>query len=458
MSERSTPRHRLREVLLNAGAMLGVMSILLAATALVFGITPLVFRSGSMAPAAHTGDLGIAQTVPAAELRVGDIVTVLTSADVRVTHRIVELEQTDTGALLVLKGDANEDPDPEQYAVAEAQRLLFAIPRAGYVASWLSGPGGVFLGGLLVGLVFLVVLQATSRKPPSGRRRADTTARTSVVILGAALLATTLTHLPQPVGTLAAWNDSVDVTGASMTGYTVPKPVVASCSRTPAGTTLLRHATLTWPGVTSPPTTYTAVVSGITGATTTFAGTTTRTVDVAYNPGTASNLNKRVTVTLTPALTASPTWTGPTDSWQFQTAATTAAPTCGEKTAPTVTIADPDGTTRTASAMVTYMNGTGGCNSTTQPACGTMSDTSTITNVDYILRRVQGGVTRCWSGTAYGTDCTTYRAGTAATTTWRIAGANATVYATPGAFTLTVRVTDTWGNVTTQVRTFTVTA
>lgn len=466
MSEQRSRSHRLRESVLTTGAVLGVVSVLLAIAASLFSITPLVFRSGSMAPAIDTGDLGLARTVAAADLRVGDVVSVTTSRGTRVTHRVVDLEPTDGGAvLLTLQGDTNDTPDPEQYDVTEADRVMFSVPGLGYVVAWLGGPGGMYLGGSVVAGVLLVLLARPNppREPPAGRRRADPARRASTYAVVAVLLALpVLSRGPLAVDTQAAWNDSVDVTNASFTGYTVPAPVIASCVNTPVGGTTLRHVTLTWPGVTAPATTYTAAVSTLTGATTTFSGTTTKTVDVAYNPGTLANINKRVTVTVTPALTGFATWTGPTDSWQFQTSTTTGQPTCGEKTAPTVTIGDPDGTTRSASAMVTYMNGAQGCGNSTRYACGTMADTSTITNVDYILQRVQSGVTRCWSGSAYVTDCTTYRAGTMpSTTTWRATstGSNATVYATPGgSFTLTVRVTDTWGNVTTQVRTFTVTA
>lgn len=466
MSEQRSRSHRLREVALTTGAVLGAVSVLLAIAASLFNITPLVFRSGSMSPAIDTGDLGVARQVAASDLRVGDIVSVTTSRGTRVTHRVVEAEPTDDGAVLTLQGDTNDTPDSEQYDVTEADRVMFSVPKLGYVAAWLGGPGGMYLGGGVVAAALLVLLAGPTppRKPPAGRRRADPVRRTSTLAVIAVLAALpALSHAPRVVNTLAAWNDTVDVTGASATGYTVPAPVIASCVNTPTGTTTLRHVTLTWPGVTSPATTYTAAVSTITGASTTFAGTTTKTVDVAYNPGTLANLNKRVTVTITPALTGFGTWTGPTDSWQFQTSTTTGQPTCGEKTAPTVTIADPDGTTRTAAAMATYMNGASGCAANTRYACGTMSDTSAITTVEYVLQRVQSGVTRCWNtGTnTYVTDCSFRAATIVSATSWRVTGTatNANVYATPGgSFTLSIRVTDTWGNVTTQVRTFTVTA
>lgn len=461
MSEGSARVHRLREVLLNVGAMLGVMSILLAASAMAFGITPLVFRSGSMAPAIRTGDLGIAQTAPAADLRVGDIVTVSTSGGLRVTHRIVELDQTDSGALLVLQGDANEDPDPDPYAVAEAERLIFAIPRAGYVASWLSGPGGVFLGGLLVGLVLLVMLRRPSRRPPQGRRRADITTRTSVLLLGAALVALpSSAFLPQPVGTMAAWNDSVDVTGASFTGYTVPQPTLTCLAGTPSSTGNTQHMSYSWPGVTAPGTTYTVAVSGLGVApTTTLSGTTTRTLDIAYDSSKGSNKGAVATVTVSPALTASSSWAGPQAITKFKTNDTAKKPgICGETDSPaSILIAAPDAATRTIADEKHFITST--CTTSSVILCGTYVDASAVT-IGYTLKRTQGTIVKCWTGSwsnpQAGGVCSTFQAGTTTTVdgmqVFSATAAQNTVFPTTGAgsYVLTVTLTDTFDNITTD--------
>jgi signal peptidase I len=63
-----------------------VLAVLLAAAvavcatvalALLAGYSPLVVRSGSMAPALHAGDLIFVQSRPAAQVVAGDIVTFL---------------------------------------------------------------------------------------------------------------------------------------------------------------------------------------------------------------------------------------------------------------------------------------------------------------------------------------------------------------------------------------------
>ena len=76
MNQSMTPRRSRRELALNVGAVAGTVCILATLASVFFGITPLVLRSGSMAPQISTGALALARTVPAADLRFGDIVSV----------------------------------------------------------------------------------------------------------------------------------------------------------------------------------------------------------------------------------------------------------------------------------------------------------------------------------------------------------------------------------------------
>ena len=74
-------RQMIRESALNIGALLGVICFVFAVCAVFFGITPLIFRSGSMSPAIDTGSLALARTVPASSLTVGDIVSIRIGPD-----------------------------------------------------------------------------------------------------------------------------------------------------------------------------------------------------------------------------------------------------------------------------------------------------------------------------------------------------------------------------------------
>lgn len=155
-----------REALLWFGAVAGLVCLVLAGLAVAFHISPVVFRSGSMAPAIDTGALALTRTVQAPDLKVGDIVTVTTDKGQRVTHRIQSITPNGSAVTLVLKGDANEVVDTEAYTVSSVDRVFFSVPQAGYAATWLSGRGGAFFGGLLIGLVVITAFGRGSRGTP----------------------------------------------------------------------------------------------------------------------------------------------------------------------------------------------------------------------------------------------------------------------------------------------------
>ncbi|MER8025203.1 signal peptidase I [Glutamicibacter protophormiae] len=136
---------RLQRLASNFGAVIGSLCLLLTLAALLFGLKPLVFVSGSMGPAIPTGSLGLAVPTPVEDVAVGDVVSVVTSEQVRVTHRVVD--KVDAG--LILKGDANPVADLHPYAVDDVDKLLVSGPGLGYLVTWLSQPWAYFLGGLL---------------------------------------------------------------------------------------------------------------------------------------------------------------------------------------------------------------------------------------------------------------------------------------------------------------------
>lgn len=158
-----------RELLLTLGAVLGTICLVLTITSIVFGIKPLIFRSGSMAPTIETGALAFSKTVPAMNLNVGDVVSVIANSGVRVTHRITKIDTQGTNSVLTLKGDANSIEDAETYVVVSADKILFSTAKAGYLIAWLSGPIGTFTAGLFVALVLLLAFRRRPKdnNPPS---------------------------------------------------------------------------------------------------------------------------------------------------------------------------------------------------------------------------------------------------------------------------------------------------
>lgn len=278
-----------REALLTTSAVVGALCLLLTLLGFAFGVHPMLFRSGSMAPAISTGDIGFARTVDAGEVRKGDIVSVIAESGERVTHRVVDATGSGTNRLLTLKGDANQVIDPKVYDVASVERVFIHLPKLGYAVAWLSKAPGVYVVAAYVALLLLLIGRAaptdgSAGSPRGGRRRA-----TRVLTPGVAVRQPVVHGAPAPTGkpgflpppifgsvlepvlsldvpeapkrrpllalaaaaagaglmaaalawaspTWAAWTDSVPVTGQQLkTGvFVVPvpvAPVVTSCVR-----------------------------------------------------------------------------------------------------------------------------------------------------------------------------------------------------------------------------------
>lgn len=69
MSDHTTPRGSRsaragRELALTVGAVAGLICVVAATASMLFGIKPLVFRSGSMSPEITTGSLALAVQCP----------------------------------------------------------------------------------------------------------------------------------------------------------------------------------------------------------------------------------------------------------------------------------------------------------------------------------------------------------------------------------------------------------
>lgn len=247
----------LRSLLLTVGAVAGAACLLLAAAAPVLGLRPLIFLSGSMSPAIPAGSLALARETPAADLRVGDVVTVPVDRGY-VTHRIVEVTHRPGAATLRLQGDASPSPDGTAYDVRSAPRTFVSVPHLGSAVSWLSRPPGVFV---LAGYVVLV-LQVLRRGEPDrpggrtgrgrGRRVAPRTGSWSPVpsalmrmragrtgVVWAGLLTPWLLAPPAH----AAWTDTVTVSGPQLGTATV-SATTARC-----GGPWPEPATLAWDAV-----------------------------------------------------------------------------------------------------------------------------------------------------------------------------------------------------------------
>lgn len=173
-NQQTSPRKSLsaakagREIALTIGAVAGLVCIVATIAGLLFGIKPLIFRSGSMSPEITTGSLALSRNVSATELQVGDVVSVENAQGTRITHRVHVLQpQSGSTVIVTLKGDANQHPDIEPYAITEADRVFVSVPGLGYAVAWLSSPVAIFLGGAFVGAMMTIVVRPAKKNEDS---------------------------------------------------------------------------------------------------------------------------------------------------------------------------------------------------------------------------------------------------------------------------------------------------
>lgn len=157
-SRRSAGQH-VGELVLTLSALVGLVVMGITVTAHLTGLRPLVVKSGSMEPTIPTGAMVLVRSIPAAEIEVDDVVAVTRPDNTRVTHRVLDVVQRGVAAELVLKGDANEDPDPVPVTVTEAGRLVMSVPSIGRVSAFFASAKGGFMLGCVFTAAALPVLR-----------------------------------------------------------------------------------------------------------------------------------------------------------------------------------------------------------------------------------------------------------------------------------------------------------
>lgn len=161
-----------RSGILTVAAAIGVLCILAFAGSLVAGIRPIVVISGSMEPTLPVGSVVFTRSVPAAEVEVGDIVTVQRPRDLGLlTHRVVETTAVGDGVYeLVLKGDANQTADPAPYTVESVGRQAWHLPGLGHAVLALRSSAGLAVGiAAIAGLFAVFLLDPAALRRPTAR-------------------------------------------------------------------------------------------------------------------------------------------------------------------------------------------------------------------------------------------------------------------------------------------------
>ncbi|MGU3435800.1 signal peptidase I [Actinomycetes bacterium M1A6_2h] len=229
-------RGRFQETALTVGALLGLLCIAAAMAAMLFGITPLVFRSGSMSPTVTTGSVALGHDIPATNARVGDIVSVDRADGSRITHRVQSIESVAGNSVtLTLKGDANPASDPSPYIVTTVTKVVAHVPYLGYFVAWLSTPFAWATGAVLsLSLVWIAFRphspSAASGSPRHGRHSKSQNFPVVAPIVLVAVVASVVgigfsrSHL-----TAAAVTDSAFGRAAVTVGF-LPGPTTFTCT------------------------------------------------------------------------------------------------------------------------------------------------------------------------------------------------------------------------------------
>lgn len=168
---------RARDAAITVVGSCGLLVLTWLLVSMTFHLSLTVFVTGSMSPTMPAGSVAVVQTVPAADLAVGDVVTVAHADTGRpVTHRIVDVQAApgDEGArTLRLKGDANDVVDSDPYVVAEAPKVLLAVPGLGYAMIWSKNPLVMIIATVLIASAIAWALWPSSRAvAPEGGARA----------------------------------------------------------------------------------------------------------------------------------------------------------------------------------------------------------------------------------------------------------------------------------------------
>jgi len=106
--------------------------------------------SPSMQPNINVYDVVFSMKIEPSEIKVGDVITFYSSdenlSNMTITHRVMEVTETDDGLRFKTKGDNNVQADG---SLAEADKVIgkvmFRIPKLGKIQSILQSKGGWFL-------------------------------------------------------------------------------------------------------------------------------------------------------------------------------------------------------------------------------------------------------------------------------------------------------------------------
>lgn len=154
---------------LTIAAALGAVCIALVIAAALFDVRIILFSTGSMSPAIPAGSAAIVRGIPAADVSVGDVITVERPGQLPITHRVTSVESVPGGApeqrRLTMRGDANRVDDPFPYDVSTVRLVVWSVPGVAPAIAAMGNPW--VLGIMTVAATTLVVWVFWPRRPGS---------------------------------------------------------------------------------------------------------------------------------------------------------------------------------------------------------------------------------------------------------------------------------------------------
>ncbi|WP_431838010.1 signal peptidase I [Cellulomonas sp. Y8] len=158
-----------RRVLTGGLVAFGVLALGLGLAQRAGVVGVLEVQGGSMQPAIANGSLLITVPRATAEVRPGDVVSIVGADHIRVTHRVVDVVDDQ----VTTRGDANSVADPAAYTGDRLDLVVWHAPLLGvalrYVSMAVREP--VLVGGLVLAIGLTLPWERLRR--PRGRHRAD---------------------------------------------------------------------------------------------------------------------------------------------------------------------------------------------------------------------------------------------------------------------------------------------
>ena len=99
----------------------------------LFGVHPSLVGSGSMTPNLMVGDIVVAREAPIETVKVGDVITFYQEG-VTIVHRVVEIQSNAGKITFITRGDANNSVDPPVLAENYKGKVVFTIPKIGWIS------------------------------------------------------------------------------------------------------------------------------------------------------------------------------------------------------------------------------------------------------------------------------------------------------------------------------------